>query len=141
MKLTIVSTSVCVNLRTPVSLQNATHCPLAIDKATITHFNVFLVSTDWASQVAISPIALQTEHAVRVAPINDDQLLISRTPLIVTVGEPAKAVGNLSKPGSLILPVDLFHILDRVESEVDAERDLRDLCCLALKVVTRIRLN
>lgn len=60
-----------------------------------------------------------------VASRQDNQLLVGFALGIETVAEPAEAVLDLSVPRALVLPIDLLDILDRVESKIDAQRDLR----------------
>ena len=38
---------------------------------------------------------------------------------VATVRQPTESVFNLSVPGSIVLPLDLLHILDCIEGEID----------------------
>ena len=41
--------------------------------------------------------------------------------VVLAVGQPAEAIVDLTEPRSRILPLDLLHVFDRVEGEVDVE--------------------
>lgn len=58
-------------------------------------------------------LVFDIQHSV--APIDDDELLVRLAAIVHAIAEPAEAVGDFSEPRRLLLPVNFFDVLDRIE--------------------------
>ena len=119
----VISAAIRINLRVLVPIQDATHGPLAIHEAAIAHLQIHAGRAARAAQV--EHLFLDGENTE--AFIDDHELLESGAFWIVTVAEPGQTICNLTVPGRILLPVHFLNVLNRVESKVDAEGDLKTL--------------
>ena len=69
-QLAIIGTSIRVNLRLLVPFEHASHGPLAVYKATISHHQILRSAAAWAPKNAICYILFHLEDVV--ASVNDD---------------------------------------------------------------------
>jgi hypothetical protein len=130
----VIGAAICVNLRVLVAIQDATHCPLAIHEPAISHLQVHTGRAARAAQV--EHLFLDGENAE--AFIDDHELLESGAFRIVTVAEPGQTICDLTVPGRILLPVHFLNVLNRVESKVDAEGDLKTLRLVSIVHAGRI---
>ncbi len=87
-QLVVISLAVCVDLRLFVSVEDASHCPFAVDEATVPDFQFEVgVATRTDQERQFLPDA---EHSIGF--VDDHKLTVCFTSLIVTVAEPAETV-------------------------------------------------
>jgi hypothetical protein len=122
-QLAIVCASVSVDFGFFVPLEYAPHRPLAIYKATVAHLEHFAAQAAWA----LNRLHFGADREYAKALVDDDQLLMRKAFRILAVTKPAEAVRDLSIPRSILFPSNFLNVFNRIEGEVNPERNLEAL--------------
>ena len=131
-ELAVIGAPVSINLGVLVPLEDPAHRPFAIDKAAVSHLQVFLFKAAGASD----QLHFLAYRKYTVTLVHDDELSVRLALWVVAIAQPAKSVGDLTVPRGVFFPTYFLHVFYRVKGKVYSQRYLKALAHLVIKAYT-----